>query len=414
MLSYVCTSYKIGIMITLYRFCFFVSFYSTVITRYLSFFRLHIRSEWIGHGRTIPAKKVGFNCEMIRWQHVGRLLPIMVLALVLTGCGDPKLSALLPRGPVGEEQLSLIYLSSAIMVLVFVVVMVIFTYVLVRFRHRPGQDDEIPEQVEGNHKLEITWTVIPILLLLVLAVPTVMATFSEAENYSEREGTVNVKVVANQYWWEFQYPDLGIVTSQELYIPKGEWIQFEVTSKDVLHSFWIPVLGGKVDTNPGLINHLRLKADEAGTYYGRCAELCGPAHALMSFKAVALEPEEFEQWVTQMQAYNGGEQETQPEAETELVAQGREIFNAQAQSCISCHAVDSSLETAANRIGPNLAGFGSRETLVGILEKNDEDLERWIRYPDKVKPGSKMPGFDRLSDQEMTALIEYLNSLTLE
>jgi cytochrome c oxidase subunit 2 len=352
---------------------------------------------------------VGFDCVMIRWQHVWRLLPLMVLALVLTGCGDPKLSALLPKGPVGEEQLSLIYLSAAIMLLVTVVVMVIFIYVVVRFRSRPGQEDEIPEQVEGNHKLEIIWTVIPIILLLVLAVPTVMSTFSQAENVSEEEGTVNVKVIANQFWWEFQYPDEGIVTSQELYIPKGQWVQFELTSKDVLHSFWVPALGGKQDTNPGLINPLKLRADEVGIYEGRCAELCGQAHALMNFRVVAVEPEEYEQWVAQMQAYNGGEPVT--EEETEVVAQGREIF---ASNCISCHAIDSSLDTAANRIAPNLAGYGSRETLVGILEKNDVDLAHWIRYPDEVKPGSKMPGFAHLSENEMASLIEYLNSLTLE
>lgn len=348
---------------------------------------------------------------MSRWQRVYRFLPILILALVLTGCGDPYLSALDPKGPVAEEQLSLIVLSFIIMVLVSLVVFLIFTYVLVRFRQRPGQEDEIPKQVEGNHKLEITWTVIPILLLLLLAVPTVVSVFSQAEDFSEKEGTINVKVVSQQFWWEFQYQDLDIVTAQELYIPVGQWIQFDLTSKDVLHSFWVPSLAGKQDTNPGLINPLRFMADEPGVYQGRCAELCGPAHALMNFNVIAVEPAVFEEWVSSMQNFT--DETTTDETTTgqsEIVDLGREVF---ASNCIGCHAIDSS---QAGGMGPNLAGFANRKSIAGLLTKNDEELERWIRDPEKVKPGNKMPGFvlDQISEQDMSALIQYLNSLSLE
>lgn len=341
---------------------------------------------------------------MSRWQRVYRFLPILILALVLTGCGDPYLSALDPKGPVAEEQLSLIVLSFIIMVFVSVVVFLIFAYVLVRFRQKPGQEDEIPKQVEGNHKLEITWTVIPILLLLLLAVPTVFTVFSQAEDFSEKEGTINVKVVSQQFWWEFQYKDLDIVTAQELYIPVGEWIQFDLTSKDVIHSFWVPTLAGKQDTNPGLVNKMKLKAEEPGVYQGRCAELCGPAHALMNFNVIAVEPEVFEEWVLSMQNFT----DETTTAQSESLEYGREVF---ASNCIGCHAVDS---TVAGGFGPNLAGYENRKSIAGMLTKNDEELERWLREPQIVKPGNKMPGFNHLSEQDMSALIQYLNSLSLE
>lgn len=340
---------------------------------------------------------------MSRWQRVYRFLPILILALVLTGCGDPYLSALDPKGPVAEEQLSLIVLSFIIMVFVSVVVFLIFVYVLVRFRQKPGQENEIPKQVEGNHKLEITWTVIPIILLLILAVPTVFTVFSQAEDFSEKEGTINVKVVAQQFWWEFQYKDLDIVTAQELYIPVGEWIQFDLTSKDVIHSFWVPTLAGKQDTNPGLVNKMKLKADEPGVYQGRCAELCGPAHASMNFNVIAVEPEVFEEWVLSMQNFT----DETTTAQSESLEYGREVF---ASNCIGCHAVDS---TVAGGVGPNLAGYANRKSIAGLLTKNDEELERWLTNPEKVKPGNRMPIVD-LNEQEMSGVIQYLNSLSLE
>lgn len=334
---------------------------------------------------------------MKRWQHVWRLLPLMVMMLALTGCGKPFLSALDPKGPVAEEQLSLIMLSLYIMTLVFAVVAIIFTYVLIRFRKRPGQDG-IPKQVEGSHTLEIIWTVIPIVLLVILAIPTVTLTFDLAEKQPVEE-SIQVNVTAHQFWWEFEYPDLGITTAQELYIPVGTKINFNLTSEDVKHSFWVPALAGKTDTNPGSINTSWFQADEVGTYEGLCAELCGAAHALMYFKVEAVTQENFDAWVANLKGYAAA-----PNTDSEL--QGQAIFQ---QQCISCHAIGAQ----GGAVGPNLAGFADRNILAGIMDNNEENLAGWIRDPQSYKPGNAMPGFAALEDEEVSALVDYLKSLKL-
>lgn len=350
-------------------------------------------------------------------QHLWRtILLALIFTLLLTGCGDPSLSALNPQGPVADTQLSLIKLSIYIMLLVIAVVTFIFIYVIIRFRQRPG-DDRIPEQVEGSAVLETIWTAIPIVLLIILAVPTVMTTFSLAEPATDvetsaeaaedeeaveasEEGPLRVKVTAYQFWWQFEYPDHGIVTAQDLYIPTGEKVYFELTAEDVIHSFWVPALGGKMDTNPGLVNEMFLEADKPGVYQGKCAELCGSSHALMDFKVVALEPEAFDQWLASMSEYDG------EKAETETAEQGREVF---ADNCISCHAVDG--ETPS--LGPNLAGIADRETIAGYLPNDAQTMEDWIRHTDELKEGVNMPSFPDLSGEDMDALIEYLQGLTI-
>lgn len=337
---------------------------------------------------------------MSRWQHVGRQLFLFVLlTLVLSGCGIQELSALQPQGPVAEMQFSLMKLSLFIMIGVFVVVMVIFTYVLIRYRKRPGQDG-IPKQVEGSHKLEILWTVIPFLLLIVIAVPTVTTGFALSKEYTNKEA-LQVKVIAHQFWWEFEYPDLGFSTAQDLYIPAGKKIQFDVTSADVIHAFWIPALGGKIDTNPGLSNKIWLEADKPGTYYGKCAELCGASHALMDFKVKALEQAEFDAWAKAMQA-----EAAQPA--TASAQQGAEVFK---KSCLGCHAVGSE----GGKLGPNLTNFADRDRIAGFLEKdpNNQNLKDWLKDPQKVKPGNSMPNLN-LSDEDINALVDYMSTLSIK
>lgn len=334
---------------------------------------------------------------MKHWQQVWRLLLLMVLMLTLAGCGKPYLSALDPKGPVAAEQLDLILLSSYIMIGVFVVVAIIYTYVLVRFRKKQGQD-EIPEQVEGNHKLEIIWTVVPIILLVFLAIPTVISTFDLAEEYPAGEA-VQIRVTSHQFWWEFEYTEHGFKTAQEFYVPVGKKVQFVTTSADVIHSFWVPALGGKIDTNPGQETTIWLQADEAGRYEGRCAELCGSAHALMNFQVVAVEQAEFDNWVAQMQGYA-------PEPETDLATQGSLVFQ---QNCITCHAIGAE----GGQSAPNLAGFANRALVAGIMANTPENVAEWIKAPQVYKPGNSMPGFAQLADEEIAALVEYLGSLDL-
>jgi cytochrome c oxidase subunit 2 len=328
---------------------------------------------------------------MNRWKYVWRLIPLAAaMALLLAGCEG---GALNPNGEVAREQLWLIKLSFFIMVGVLFVVFSIFAYVVIRFRKKKGQTGT-PEQVEGSHKLEIIWTVIPFLLLIVLAVPTVMYTFKHAQDYTVDKNALHVKVTAHQFWWEFEYPELGIVTANDLYIPTGKTIALELESADVLHSFWVPELGGKQDTNPGLVNKMYLKADVAKTYIGKCAELCGASHALMDFKVIAQEEADFQAWVEQMKA---------PVVVVEETKIGEEIF---ANKCLQCHAVSSENKG----LFPNLDNFANRTTLAGFRPNNEEWLRKWLIDPQAVKPGNMMPNVG-LTDNEVTELVNYLQSL---
>lgn len=349
-----------------------------------------------------------------------RLLSLFTLmALVLSGCGEAYLSTLRPAGEVAQSQYELMLLSTAIMVGVIAVVTIIFIYVIMKFRRK--NDNEIPKQVEGSHKLEILWTVIPILLLLILAVPTVAATFKladvspmEKKNAEGKTDALVVNVRANLYWWEFEYPNEEIITSQDLVVPTDEKVYFNLKASDVKHSFWIPSVGGKMDTNTDNINKFWLEfdskgADEAGgLFYGKCAELCGPSHALMDFKVKALSRDEFDQWVADMQGVKEPAQ-----AETATAQEGQEIFN---NSCIGCHAVTpANTAPEAARVGPNLTNFGDRSRVAGVLDMSEENIKKWLEDPEAYKPANKMTGkYPDLSTEELDALTEYLMGLKVQ
>jgi cytochrome c oxidase subunit 2 len=323
-------------------------------------------------------------------------------------------STLTPAGEVADMQYDLMKLSTLIMVGVIIIVMVIFFIVIVRFRRK---DDKIPKQVEGSHKLEIIWTTVPILLLLILAVPTVAATFkladvSPMDKKDSKALVINVR--SHLYWWDFEYPGQKIVTSQDLVVPTDEKVYFNLKSSDVKHSFWIPAVGGKLDTNTENINKFWLefddkRANEAGNlFYGKCAELCGPSHALMDFKVKAISRDKFDDWVTAMQNVKEPQK-----AEGAVAAQGQEIFN---QSCIGCHAVTPSNQTPeAARLAPNLTNYGERSRVAGILDHNKEELKNWIRNPETYKPGNLMTGkYPELSEEQLDALAEYLMGLKVQ
>ena len=276
--------------------------------------------------------------------HKWRLIALLgIVGLVLSGCGEPFLSALKPAGDVAQSQYDLLILSTLIMVLVIIVVIILFVVVILRFRRKEG-DETIPKQIEGSHKLEIIWTVIPILLLIVLAVPTVVTTFdladTKAMDKKDKDGKTKdalvVNVRANLYWWEFEYPDLGVVTSQDLVVPTDRKVYFNLTASDVKHSFWVPSVGGKMDTNTEGVNQFFLEfdgekaEDSNNVFYGKCAELCGPSHALMDFKVITKSKSDFEAWTKDMKASK------EPVVEGDLAKQGEDVFN---QSCIGCHAV---------------------------------------------------------------------------
>jgi cytochrome c oxidase subunit 2 len=211
---------------------------------------------------------------------------------------------------------------------------------------------------------------------------------------------MQVKVIAHQWWWEFQYPELGVITANELRIPVGEPVMVELSSDNVIHSFWIPQLAGKTDVVPGQTNTMWFQADRRGVFRGQCAELCGVQHANMNFTVIAQPADEFNQWAEW--------QQTPAVAVSGEATAGEEVFMTTG-ACFTCHTINET--AAAGIIGPNLTHFGSRQTIAGgTLENTPENLARWLADPQAVKPGNKMV-ISKLSQDQIDALVQYLTLL---
>lgn len=326
-----------------------------------------------------------------------RLLAALVGALLVAGCARAPQSILDPAGPVARAQYRLFTFDVAMVTGIGVVMAFLILYAVFRFRRR-GSAGGLPPQVDGNRRLEIGWTLAAVLVLVPLAVEPIKDEFALAAPLPGQD-VLQVRVVGHQWWWEFEYPDLGIVTANELHIPTGQPVQLTITSADVLHSFWVPRLGGKMDAVPGRQNKLWLQADEPGTYLGQCAELCGTSHANMRLRVIAQTAAEFEAWVRTRQ-----NPVTQPQSD--LAARGQAKFQ---QTCAACHTVDGT--PAKGKVGPNLTGVGSRTTIAaGMLQNTDENLARWLQNPPAVKPGALMPNLN-LKKEEIEALVAYLRGL---
>ena len=340
---------------------------------------------------------------------------LAVMTVFLSACGEDYISTLTPAGPVGKEQLNILLLSVAIMTFVVIVVSVIYLLAFVKFRRSKVGENFMPKQVEGSHTLEVIWTVIPIILLLILAVPTLTATYKFADvaamDEVDEEGNktaLTVNVAAKLYWWEFEYPDLGIITAQELVVPTDEKVYFNLIAADVKHSFWIPAVGGKMDTNVDNLNKFYLEFDKEsaslkdGVFYGKCAELCGPSHALMDFKVKTLDRDAFDAWVASMQATEGNT------ADANSSNAGEAAF---ANSCLGCHAVSA---VAGAGIGPNVTTFGDRNRVAGFMDHTVEATTEWIMNPEENKPGNLMTGKYNVTEAEAQAIAEYLMTLKVE
>ncbi len=280
---------------------------------------------------------------------------------------------------------------------VFVIVEGILLYTVFRFRERPGGPR--PQEIHGNVLMEVGWTLAPALILVAVAIPTIQTIFV-VDRPTTDEDAVVVEVIGRQWWWEFRYPELGVVTANEAHLPLGRTVDLRLRTADVLHSFWIPRLGGKRDLVPGRENHLWFRPDSVGVFWGQCAEYCGTAHALMGLRVVVDEPAEFEAWVTRNRA--PAAMPTDPQARA-----GQGVFMSNA--CVSCHAVRG---TAAQGVfGPDLTHFGSRLTIgAGVMENNLANLVRWIDSTQHVKPGNLMPEV-QLDDQQVAQLAAYLLAL---
>lgn len=311
-----------------------------------------------------------------------------------------------PRSAPAQQILDITWLVIGIVGALGVVVMTMIIFSIIRYSHKQGdekeQEDE-PAQIYGSNPIELAWTVLPILIVFVLFMVSARGIF-EIEKETPPEGSLEVTVVGHRWWWEFEYPEYGFVTANELHIPIGDDgteipTFLSLQSADVIHSFWVPQLAGKTDLVPNRDkNHLWLQPNMAGKYVGQCAEYCGGAHANMLI-TVIVEPEsEFKKWVAEQQ---------KPAVVDESVAKGRHIFERTA--CINCHTIRGTV--ANGTFAPDLTHFMSRTVIgAGAAPNEPKYLRQWIQDPQTIKPGCDMPAM-KLTNEEIELVCAYLETL---
>ena len=409
-----------------------------------------------------------------RFKRFRASIALAVLGLWLSGCRswlDGFQSTLSVDGPVARSQRQLFYTTCYVTFAIFLVVGGVLAYATIRFKDRGHAGAKPPPQGHGNPLVEIGLIAASVLLLVIIAVPTLRAIWFAYDIPVEQKGQAyQIVATGYQWWWKFEYPnalvklaptgEMPLATANELVIPAGRPVHIELRTADVIHSFWVPKLAGKVDMIPNRANHIWLQADQPGYFYGQCAQFCGDSHAVMRFRVIALDEKEFAAWLTrqtqparsvaapaeatpataqphvilasfkQNQFGFGPEwesdapipqldlwraqQSSDKDEDPALIARGRALF--QAKTCISCHTVRG--QEGMGVIGPDLTHVGARTTIAaGLLENTPEQFARWIGHPDQVKPGNKMyttgyvPNHVTLDPDEVAALVAYLRSL---
>jgi cytochrome c oxidase subunit 2 len=330
-------------------------------------------------------------------------------AVVLAAAGTQHALALSSKtsifSPASTPSQSIFSLSMFVFAItggIFIVVAGLIAYAAVRFRQRPDDDGSEPPQVFGSNQIELSWTIIPVLIVVVLFLATARMIFA-IQDAPKPAAALEVTAIGHQFWWEFRYPALHITTANELHVPVSSVETprptfLKLTSADVIHSFWIPRLAGKTDLVPNRINELWMDPHTAGMYEGQCAQFCGVEHAKMLLRVYVDTPEQFAAWV---------KQEQQPGTQNAAVSLGRQQFESQA--CVNCHTIAGT--SAHGQFGPDLTHLASRRSIAsGAAENTTANLERWIADPDLIKPESLMPSMHLTPDQvrEITA---YLNTL---
>lgn len=304
---------------------------------------------------------------------------------------DPVLS---PASPQAAALSHLFVITLIVCVAIFVIVAGSLAWCLVRFGNRAAESD-VP-QLEGNTKLEITWTLASIVVLIVLFVLTMHA-MDVSDPPAER--APDLTVIGHQWWWEVRYAD-GTITANEIHIPTGSDVRVRVESADVIHSFWVPELARKMDAIPGHPNELWLRADDAGDYLGTCSEFCGAQHAGMRLLVVARAPAAFRAWLS-AQALPA------VEPTTPAATRGARAFRN--RTCASCHSIRGLND--ASPTGPDLTHFATRETIAaGVLPNTRANVQQWLTDPQLIKPSCHMPDFELASTEfdELTAFLETL------
>jgi len=406
-----------------------------------------------------------FLTTLVRWSYafVGLTCPALLSAGPLWLDGHQ--STIVVEGPVARSQLNLFYVTCWVTLVVFIIVGATLAYATIKFRARtPAEEKAVPpEQGHGNPFIELGLIAGSVAALVVIAVPTLQAIwFTYDVPVEEKANTYEITATGGQWWFKFEYPTEQIagvgplVTGNELVIPANRPIRINVRTLDVIHSFWVPKLAGKVDMIPNRGNFLWLKADQPGYYWGQCAEYCGDSHAVMRFRVIALGPKEFNDWVAQQTAparnvplekladsdrpkaqfaslrtfktnepgitdkYEStpldswrAKQFPEKGESPELIAKGKALFVT--KTCAGCHSIRG--HGAGGLSAPDLTHMGSRSTIgAGVLENNHEQLHRWIHNPEAVKPGNKMAkGYRdnniKLTAEDEVALVAYLESL---
>ncbi|PYX46739.1 MAG: cytochrome c oxidase subunit II [Acidobacteria bacterium] len=285
---------------------------------------------------------------------------------------------------------------------IFLVVFALLLYSVVSFRKKRNDDGREPPQVYGSNQVELAWTVIPVLIVVALFMATARV-IALVQKTSPPGNAIAVTAIGHQFWWEYRYPDLGVVTANELHLPVSDPAYptptfITLLSADTDHSFWVPRLGGKTDLIPNHPNTMWIDPQATGVYFGQCAQYCGTQHAKMLLRVYVQTKDEFNQWILQQR---------QPAFANDAVSQGQRTFETTA--CINCHTVSGTV--ANGRFGPDLTHLMSRDTIAaGAAPNTPQNLRLWIRNPDAIKPGSLMPAM-QLSDQQLDALTAYLETL---
>jgi cytochrome c oxidase subunit 2 len=375
-------------------------------------------------------------------------LPAQLFCGALAVAAQSSTSMFSPHSTPAHDLKDLSIFVLVVTGLIFVGVSGLLVYAVVRFRARPGDTTE-PPQVFGSVQIELSWTIIPILIIVVLFLTTARVLFN-LQDAPKPANALDVIVVGHQFWWEFRYPQYNVVTANELHVPLSTKeaprpTYMKLTSADVIHSFWVPELAGKTDLLPNRVNEMWIDPQNPGLYVGQCAQFCGTEHAKMLLRVYVDTPEQFKQWIANQQRtqpelnVQGPSGESEPNAgNIEVVraaisrtppnsaATGAKIAGASGeepqeisaragqfvfehQACISCHTVAGTVATG--RYGPDLTHLMSRDTLASGAARNRQgELLRWVGDPNQIKPGSLMPAM-HLSDRENQQITAYLMTL---
>ncbi len=403
----------------------------------------------------------------------GRILLALGGLALLTGCNldfwtmKGHQSTIAVDGPVAKSQLGVFLVTCWVTLVIFIIVGSVLAYATYKFRARSEADEQAvpPEQGHGNPLIELGLIGASVLALVIIAVPTLKSiTYTADVPAEEKANAYEVNAYGYQWWFKFEYPAEQItgagqlVSANELVIPAGRPVHINLRGMDVIHSFWVPKLAGKVDMIPNRGNFLWLKADAPGYFWGQCAEYCGDSHAVMRFRVIALGPKDFNNWLNaqtapareaakvaatdqpkaqfaayrtdwkrneqgwspqfELNPFESWKAHQEPDAKHEdaaLIAKGRALF--QSKTCFSCHVIRGHMVGGSGAY-PDLTHVGARTTIAaGLLENTPEQLARWISHPDVVKPGNKMyvNGYlannIKLTPDDVSALVAYLSSL---